>query len=263
MNGPESRARGARPRDAATLIIVDGSGRAARVLMGKRHPAHTFMPGKFVFPGGRIEAEDRKMSVAAALDPNVEEKLNARVRRPSPALRQRDRAGGDPRDLRGNGPRHRRRRLRRARRSPARRVDAVRGDRRPSVRSRRSTSLLARSRRRAAQGALTRVFSSSRRASSPGASMASFIRKPNWSNSCGRRSTRRAGSIFRDHPTCARRPRPGARRRSRQTPAAALLPGGTRQAAEGRALAPAAFCPGPRRRDTGSASCVPPHARLQ
>ncbi len=86
MNGTERRARTPRPRDAATLIVVEGAGRATRVLMGKRHHGHTFMPGKFVFPGGRIEAEDRRMSAAGALDPNVEEKLNARVRRPSPGF---------------------------------------------------------------------------------------------------------------------------------------------------------------------------------
>jgi hypothetical protein len=53
--------------------------------MGKRHEARMFMPGKFVFPGDRVEAEDRRMSAAGALDPNVEEKLNARVR-PSPGF---------------------------------------------------------------------------------------------------------------------------------------------------------------------------------
>jgi 8-oxo-dGTP pyrophosphatase MutT (NUDIX family) len=73
-----------RPRDAATLIIVERSSRGARVLMGKRHSAHKFMPGKYVFPGGRVETEDRRMSVSGALDPHVEEKLNARVARPSP-----------------------------------------------------------------------------------------------------------------------------------------------------------------------------------
>src|SRR5271165_1571084 len=86
VTGGSSAPRALRPRDAATLIIVERSGRDARVLMGKRHAGHKFMPGKYVFPGGRVEPEDRRMSVAGALDPHVEEKLNARVPRPSPAF---------------------------------------------------------------------------------------------------------------------------------------------------------------------------------
>jgi 8-oxo-dGTP pyrophosphatase MutT (NUDIX family) len=79
--------RALRPRDAATLILVEHPERgAARVLMGKRHARHRFMPGKFVFPGGRVEPEDRRMAAAGALDPYVEAKLNARVRRPSPGF---------------------------------------------------------------------------------------------------------------------------------------------------------------------------------
>lgn len=50
-----------KPKDAATLILVDRSGKAPRVLMGKRHHAHKFMPGKYVFPGGRLDAADRAM----------------------------------------------------------------------------------------------------------------------------------------------------------------------------------------------------------
>jgi 8-oxo-dGTP pyrophosphatase MutT (NUDIX family) len=72
-----------RPRDAATLIIIDRKGRHPKVLMGKRHAGHKFMPGKFVFPGGRIEADDRSMSVAGALHPRAEQALMARVTRPS------------------------------------------------------------------------------------------------------------------------------------------------------------------------------------
>jgi 8-oxo-dGTP pyrophosphatase MutT (NUDIX family) len=75
-----------RPRDAATLILLDHSGGAVKVLLGRRHAGHKFMPGKFVFPGGRVEPSDRRMSVAAPLAPIVEEKLNARARRPSPHL---------------------------------------------------------------------------------------------------------------------------------------------------------------------------------
>jgi 8-oxo-dGTP pyrophosphatase MutT (NUDIX family) len=79
--------RALRPRDAATLILVERSQRGpARVLMGRRHDRHRFMPGKFVFPGGRVEPEDKRMAAAGALDAYVEEKLNARVRRPSPGF---------------------------------------------------------------------------------------------------------------------------------------------------------------------------------
>jgi 8-oxo-dGTP pyrophosphatase MutT (NUDIX family) len=84
---PAQSSRALRPRDAATLILIERSERgAARVLMGKRHAGHRFMPGKFVFPGGRVEPEDRRVIAAGALDPDVEEKLNARVRRPSPGF---------------------------------------------------------------------------------------------------------------------------------------------------------------------------------
>ena len=73
-----------RPRDAATLILVDRSQGAARALLGRRHPGHAFMPNKFVFPGGALEPADRRMSVATPLDPLVEAKLMAETRRPSP-----------------------------------------------------------------------------------------------------------------------------------------------------------------------------------
>jgi 8-oxo-dGTP pyrophosphatase MutT (NUDIX family) len=71
-----------RPRDAATLIILDRSGKAPKVLMGRRHPGHVFMPGVFVFPGGRIELGDRHMPVAGVLGERAEAALAARVVRP-------------------------------------------------------------------------------------------------------------------------------------------------------------------------------------
>jgi 8-oxo-dGTP pyrophosphatase MutT (NUDIX family) len=75
-----------RPRDAATLILLDHTAGATRVLLGRRHAAHKFMPGKFVFPGGRIEPSDRQMAIAGPLDGVVEAKLNARTQRPSPGF---------------------------------------------------------------------------------------------------------------------------------------------------------------------------------
>ena len=55
------------PRDAATLILLDRSGPEPKVLMGRRHPGLKFMPGKYVFPGGRIEPGDRDMHCAGEL----------------------------------------------------------------------------------------------------------------------------------------------------------------------------------------------------
>ena len=81
---PASKPRALRPRDAATLIIVERGRGKIRVLMGKRHAGHKFMPGKFVFPGGAVEPGDRRMSIAGALDAVVETKLLARTRRTSP-----------------------------------------------------------------------------------------------------------------------------------------------------------------------------------
>lgn len=64
-----------RPRDAATLILIDRAGPAPSVLLGRRSRKHAFMPGKFVFPGGRTDPADARVPVAAALDPGVEAKL--------------------------------------------------------------------------------------------------------------------------------------------------------------------------------------------
>jgi 8-oxo-dGTP pyrophosphatase MutT (NUDIX family) len=73
-----------RPRTAATLILLDHAKPATRVLMGRRHAGHAFIPGKFVFPGGRVEPTDRLMPSVGALDPVMEAKLCAKVVRPTP-----------------------------------------------------------------------------------------------------------------------------------------------------------------------------------
>ncbi len=72
-----------RPKDAATLIIIDRTRRDPKVLMGRRHQGHHFMPGKFVFPGGRIEPGDRRMPAFGTLHPRAEAALMARVQRPT------------------------------------------------------------------------------------------------------------------------------------------------------------------------------------
>src|SRR4030095_7134008 len=73
-----------KPRDAATLILVDRSGDVPKVLLGKRHAGLKFMAGKFVFPGGRMEPGDRKMPVASDLDPHALSRLG-RSRSPGSA----------------------------------------------------------------------------------------------------------------------------------------------------------------------------------
>jgi len=73
-----------RPRDAATLILIDHSGPAPKVLLGKRHHGHKFLPGKFVFPGGGVESVDKRMRTARPLDAHAEQRLMRAVKRPSP-----------------------------------------------------------------------------------------------------------------------------------------------------------------------------------
>lgn len=75
----ERRWPNVRPKDAATLIIIDRSCSPPKVLVGRRHEGHRFMPGKFVFPGGRIEPGDRRMPAAGTLHPRAEAALMARV----------------------------------------------------------------------------------------------------------------------------------------------------------------------------------------
>src|SRR5690349_19268726 len=69
-----------RPRDAATLILIDRSGGDHRVLMGRRHAGHAFMPGKFVFPGGRTDPADGRVATADELQEPELEKLTTRCR---------------------------------------------------------------------------------------------------------------------------------------------------------------------------------------
>jgi len=68
------------PRDAATLILIDRSGPEPKVLLGRRHPSSKFMPGKFVFPGGRTEQLDRAMPAVSELHPDAQKKLLTRVK---------------------------------------------------------------------------------------------------------------------------------------------------------------------------------------
>ncbi len=82
-------ARGIRPRDASSLILIDRTEGGFRVLVGRRHRRHVFMPETYVFPGGRRDRADGRTKVAADLPPVVAEKLLRRVPAATPASRAR------------------------------------------------------------------------------------------------------------------------------------------------------------------------------
>src|SRR6201746_1832062 len=64
-----------RPVDAATLILIDRPGTIPKVLVGKRHDKVVFMPGKFVFPGGRVDKLDNRVPVVAPISKELEANL--------------------------------------------------------------------------------------------------------------------------------------------------------------------------------------------
>jgi 8-oxo-dGTP pyrophosphatase MutT (NUDIX family) len=68
MNEPVSKIAGrVRPRDAASLVLVDESGDEPAILMGRRHSRMKFVPDAFVFPGGKLDPEDETACPATPL----------------------------------------------------------------------------------------------------------------------------------------------------------------------------------------------------
>jgi 8-oxo-dGTP pyrophosphatase MutT (NUDIX family) len=78
-----------RPRDAATLVIIDRSAGEPKVLMGKRRADLAFMAGKYVFPGGRMDPADKAVAVASDLREVETSKLLVRMRGTPSAVRAR------------------------------------------------------------------------------------------------------------------------------------------------------------------------------
>ena len=68
-----------KPRDAATLIIVKQA-KESKILLGKRSMKHKFMPGKFVFPGGRLDYVDQRIKVPSELTNTVLTRLRRETR---------------------------------------------------------------------------------------------------------------------------------------------------------------------------------------
>ena len=53
-------------RDAATVILTRRRQAGPEVLMGQRGSTAVFMPSKYVFPGGGLDAGDADVPVAAS-----------------------------------------------------------------------------------------------------------------------------------------------------------------------------------------------------
>lgn len=64
------------PRPAATTLVLRDSAHGLEVLMVRRSPQASFMPGAYVFPGGAVDAADA--SASAMCDESVEQ-LEARI----------------------------------------------------------------------------------------------------------------------------------------------------------------------------------------
>ncbi|MEL7091996.1 MAG: NUDIX hydrolase [Pseudomonadota bacterium] len=56
-----------RIRNAATVIVLRDAGSAPHILMGQRGANAAFMPNKFVFPGGAVDAADADVPLGSAL----------------------------------------------------------------------------------------------------------------------------------------------------------------------------------------------------
>ncbi len=68
-------ATSAKPKDAATLVVLDRSSGELRILMGRRRPEQVFLPNKYVFPGGGVDRIDRTVPSANELRPDEQQLL--------------------------------------------------------------------------------------------------------------------------------------------------------------------------------------------
>ena len=62
-------------RNAATVIVMRDRATAPRILMGQRGAKAAFMPNKFVFPGGAVDAEDAQVPLSRPLPALCEPRL--------------------------------------------------------------------------------------------------------------------------------------------------------------------------------------------
>jgi len=72
------------PQPSASLVLIDRSGTEPKVLLGRRNLSLVFLPGKYAFPGGRLEADDHKMPAVGALAERCVARLGLRRPEASP-----------------------------------------------------------------------------------------------------------------------------------------------------------------------------------
>ena len=75
-------------RDAATVILLRRDGDAPSVLMGMRGETAAFMPSKYVFPGGAVDAADAQSALAARPEPVSAARLVAETEGGAPGAEQ-------------------------------------------------------------------------------------------------------------------------------------------------------------------------------
>ncbi len=73
-------------RDAATIIVLREDGGTRRVLMGQRGKSAAFMPSKFVFPGGAVDAVDATIPLATPSAEACATRLSAETQTPAEAV---------------------------------------------------------------------------------------------------------------------------------------------------------------------------------
>jgi 8-oxo-dGTP pyrophosphatase MutT (NUDIX family) len=76
---PEAALAKDRLRDAATVILIRRDGPEPRLLMGQRGAQAAFMPSKFVFPGGAVDATDAGVPLGVPLPARLETMLSNRA----------------------------------------------------------------------------------------------------------------------------------------------------------------------------------------
>ncbi len=73
-------------RDAATVIVVRDRATQPSILMGQRGASASFMPNKYVFPGGAVDAGDDAIALGRPLSPLNFTRLAEDSTRPPEAL---------------------------------------------------------------------------------------------------------------------------------------------------------------------------------